>query len=154
MIRALPVALLILGCGSDWNPDAPEVPALGPLEASITIQSADGPVTVKGPVAATDAERAKGLMYRKERLADDEAMLFVMDEDKSHSFWMKNTYIPLDMLFVDVHGNIVCVIEEAQPLTTTSRRCEKPSRYVIEVDGGWSRRHRVFAGQQADIQIF
>lgn len=94
-----------------------------------------------------------GLMHVKDRLKDDTGMLFVMDNDSDHSFWMKNTYIPLDMLFIDVHGNLVGVLEEVTPLTTTGRSVDKISRYVLEVDGGWSKRHGVFAGQHVEIKI-
>ena len=80
------------GCQSpgDWSPDAPVITPLPTLQATITFTNKTGEkVIVRGPIRVTDNERADGLMFRKERLGNDEAMLFVMDRTEKHSFWMR-----------------------------------------------------------------
>lgn len=63
-------------------------------------------------------------------------MLFVYPDEAPRSFWMKNTYIPLDMIFMGADGRIVKIIESATPRTTTPRPSEKPARFVLELNGG------------------
>lgn len=86
-------------------------------------------------VADDLAKRAKGLMFRED-LADDEGMWFVFPNEKENIFWMKNTYIPLDMIFVNSDMEIVGVIENAEPESTKPLTIGKPSRYILEVNGG------------------
>jgi uncharacterized membrane protein (UPF0127 family) len=81
-------------------------------------------------------------MYRN-TLADGHGMLFVFDSDVDHQFWMKNTLIPLDMLFIAADGRIVGIHPEATPLSTAQIGVGVPSRYVLEVPGGWSKRRGV-----------
>ena len=103
----------------------------------------DVPVTVE--VVDTPAKRNLGLMYRKD-LAPSAGMLFVFDETSEHSFWMKNTPLPLDMIFIDEQRKIVGIVRDAVPYTTTSRTIGLPSRYVLEVHGGFTARHDVQTG--------
>ena len=120
-----------------------------------------GPVAVlRGPgaavevsleVAATPPERERGLMYRTS-LAEGRGMLFVFDEDRNHSFWMKNTLIPLDMLFIARDGTVVGIHANATPLSTADIAVGKPSRYVLEVPGGWAARHGIAAGAQVEFR--
>lgn len=98
-------------------------------------------------VARTPQERARGLMFR-ESLAADAGMIFLFDEDEDHSFWMKNTKIPLDMIFIDSTGLIVGVVENAEPFTLSSRSVGQPSRYVLEVAGGTCRREGIAVGHR------
>ena len=79
----------------------------------------------------------------------DHGMLFDFGERNVQQFWMHNTCIPLDMLFVDEDGFIVGIVENAPTLNDESRGVGCPSRYVLEVNAGWSRRHGVRAGQHA-----
>ncbi len=157
LFRYVPLILLLLGCErtpGQWFPETPEVPELPTLNAIIVFQSSTGTEhTVNATVATTHAERGRGLMFRREALKDDEAMLFVMDDDSDHGFWMKNTFIPLDMVFVSLKGKVVGVAERAEPHTTQSRSVGLPSRYVIEVDAGWCERHAIRAGDAVSISI-
>jgi len=101
------------------------------------------PVQVE--VARTDAERERGLMGRH-RLEPGHGMLFVFETEDEHVFWMKNTLVPLDMLFIDGLGTIVGIVARAEPLTTSPRTVGRPSRYVLEVPGGWAEERGVKAG--------
>lgn len=83
-------------------------------------------------VAKDEAARERGLMFRRE-LAPDRGMLFVFPEEADHTFWMKNTYIPLDMIFIGSDFRVVGVIKDARPLTLEPRSVGVPSRYVVEV---------------------
>ena len=95
--------------------------------------------------------RMRGLMYRTE-LERDQGMLFVFPDQRPRSFWMKNTCIPLDMLFVDRHGTIVGILENVPTLNLESRGVPCPAAYVLEVNAGWTREHGVFAGQRLEIE--
>src|SRR5213594_5198283 len=102
-------------------------------------------------VAATPAERERGPMYRSS-LAEGRGMLFVFDEDGNHTFWMRNTLIPLDMLFIARDGTVVGIHANATPLSTANIAVGKPSRYVLEVPGGWAARHGIAAGAQVEFR--
>jgi uncharacterized protein len=97
-------------------------------------------------VARTDPERARGLMFRQS-LASGKGMLFLFPHSERLKFWMKNTYIPLDMIFIDEAKRVVYVEENAEPLTLQGRGpADVDSRYVLEVPGGWARTHGVEPG--------
>ncbi len=102
-------------------------------------------------LARDDAEHMRGLMFRP-RMHPDWGMLFLFDKDRVHSFWMRNTYIPLDMIFLGSDGRIACIVEQAEPLTEESRSCGRVSRHVLELAGGSVRRHGLKAGQTYVIE--
>jgi uncharacterized membrane protein (UPF0127 family) len=102
-------------------------------------------------IASTDSERERGLMYRR-TMQDDWGMLFVYPQDGLHSFWMKNTYIPLDMIFLHSSGQVACIIEGAAPLTLEPRPCDKLSRYVLELNAGTARKRGVKIGAWMDVK--
>lgn len=89
-------------------------------------------------IADTPAKTARGLMYRQ-HLPPTHGMLFIFKSDRVQSFWMKNTLIPLDMLFLDSSFSVVGIVHEAEPKTTTPRSVSTPSRYVIEINGGMAK---------------
>lgn len=122
-------------------------------EPRVVIPAPAGDVSVTVEIAATPAKRNFGLMYRKD-LGPDAGMLFVFDETSEHSFWMKNTPLPLDMIFLDEDRRIVGIVRDATPFTTTSRTVGKPSRYVLEVHGGFSAKHGLADGAQARFEGF
>ncbi|MCH9695654.1 MAG: DUF192 domain-containing protein [Gammaproteobacteria bacterium] len=84
-------------------------------------------------------QQRRGLMFVRS-LADNTGMLFVYDDDAMHSMWMKNTFIPLDMLFIRSDGTVSSVIRDTQPLSLESRGSVEPVRYVLELKGGAARR--------------
>jgi uncharacterized membrane protein (UPF0127 family) len=79
---------------------------------------------------------AKGLMFRKEPLAQNQGMLFDKGTWSSSGFWMKNTYIPLDILFLDEDFTVIDILYNMKPLDATSRNINKPWRYAIEINAG------------------
>lgn len=89
-------------------------------------------------VADTDAERARGLMFR-ESLPTFGGMLFVYDRPQPVSFWMKNTLIPLDMLFFDATGTLFRIHENAVPGDLTGIPGGEPAQFVLEINGGAAR---------------
>jgi uncharacterized membrane protein (UPF0127 family) len=102
-----------------------------PLE----IQTARGAFHFKVEVADTDAERERGLMFRK-TLAADRGMLFDFKTAQPVAFWMKNTLIPLDMLFVGADGHIVSIARDAAPMSETPIPSGGDTLLVIELAGG------------------
>jgi uncharacterized membrane protein (UPF0127 family) len=96
-------------------------------------------------IVATEAKIQRGLMFR-EHLPPDQGMLFLMDEDKPWAFWMRNTLIPLDMIFIGKDMKVAGVVENAEPRTETLREVKAPSLYVLEVNGGYCAAHKVSAG--------
>jgi hypothetical protein len=97
--------------------------------------------------AETDMERQFGLMYRKS-MADSLGMLFVFEQSEPQGFWMKNTYIPLDILFVDDSLTILNIHENTVPLSENSLLSKGKARYVVEVVGGYTRKHGIQAGDK------
>ncbi len=97
-------------------------------------------------VAATDEQRATGLMNRRQ-LGKDDGMLFVFDEPAYHAMWMKNTLIPLSVAFVD-HAGRILNIADMQPQTLDSHAAAGPARYAIETNLGWFARHGVREGDR------
>lgn len=128
------------------------VPARLPLErGAAVVVTPGGERRFKVELAVQDHERQRGLMYR-DHLADDEGMLFLFEEQTALSFWMKNTWIPLDMLFIDENLTVAGIVENAEPMTTSSRNPGKPSRFVLEVRGGLSQELGLKAGQQVRFE--
>jgi uncharacterized membrane protein (UPF0127 family) len=103
------------------------------------------PVTVHVEVARTEEQRQKGLMFRK-RMEQEAGMLFLFEHPQRLTFWMRNTYIPLDMIFIAASMRIQGVVENAEPLTDASRSVEGESQYVLEVNAGLSRRYGLTKG--------
>ena len=101
-------------------------------------------------VCANDAERGRGLMFRKS-LDDLNGMIFIFPEEREHTFWMKNTYIPLDMLFLSKDLTIVGILENTAPLTETPRSVGKPSTYVVELAGGVTKKFGIKVGDRLRI---
>lgn len=102
---------------------------------------------VRVEVVDTASERETGLMYRS-HLGEDAGMIFVFREPARLRFWMKNTEIPLDMIFADGGGKIVGIVADAAPYTLTPRGVDAESSYVLEVNGGFAARHHVAVGDK------
>ena len=102
-------------------------------------------------IADTPAKRELGLQYRRE-LAESRGMLFLFPVEKENAFWMKNTPIPLDMIFISATHRIVGIIEETVPFSTESRSVFAPSQFVLEIKGGLSRRHGFGVGDRVRFE--
>ncbi len=140
------VAALI--CIAACHGEAAERTVPGQSQPAIRFETARGPWVVKVEIAADEASRARGLMFRRS-LEPDHGMLFVFPTTEEHSFWMHNTPIALDMIFLDETRATIGVVANAAPRTDTPRTVGKPSRYVVEVAGGEAAAHAVGPGTRA-----
>ncbi len=155
-------AALVVGCGRDADPAPPGtlVTANGdPKQTSastttgpqVIFESESGPISVALEVVATPELIQRGLMHRRS-LSPNRGMLFVFSSERVRSFWMKNTLIPLDMFFVKEDMTIAGIERNTVPLTLDSRTIGIPTRYVIEVNGGWAAKHGVEPGSQITLK--
>jgi uncharacterized protein len=119
--------------------------------AQVHLATPQGEVAVAVEVVATDAKIQRGLMYRQ-HLPPDSGMLFLMGREHDWSFWMRNTLIPLDMIFIGADMSIVGIVENARPRTETLRNVGKPSLYVLEVNGGWTKSRGVVPGAKVRFE--
>lgn len=106
---------------------------------------------IKLKVADTINERAKGLMYVKE-MPEGEGMLFVFETEEMRRMWMENTYIPLDMLFVDKDKTIFNYKENATPLSRDIIYSVGPAKYVVELNAGFVKSHGIGAGDKIEYE--
>ncbi len=148
--RALLLSLFLLPAGA-------AMPALGQLAqyptAPLTIITAGGPHKFTVEVATTPAQMEQGLMFRHS-LAPDAGMLFDYGTPSPAMMWMKNTLIPLDMLFVDAAGRIVNIHERAVPGSLETIAAAEPVRAVIELNGGTAARLGIRPGDRVEFPIF
>lgn len=146
MAPAVPCSLL--AAAVLLAPVAGAAGAQGPRLPRVELRPRAGPpVTVAVEVADTDARRARGLMFR-ERLPPGAGMLFVFPDETVRAFWMKNTPLPLDMLFIGADGRLKGCVERAEPFTLTPRSIPEPARYVLEVNAGFCARHALAPGDR------
>ena len=106
-------------------------------EGKLVLHSSTGDYSFNVEVVDTNESRAQGLMYRTE-LADDAGMLFDFREEREVSFWMRNTFIPLDMIFVYAAGVVKNIHVNAIPHDVTGISSEGPVQFVLEIPGGRS----------------
>lgn len=116
-------------------------------DARIYFLNPDGSKTknFKVEIAKTPKETSKGMMYRRS-MPEDSGMLFIFPRMEERSFWMKNTYIPLDMIFIDSDYKVVNVVHNAPPLSQTSRKSIYPCMYVLELYGGVAEKAGIVSG--------
>jgi uncharacterized membrane protein (UPF0127 family) len=122
---------------------------LQPLE----IASKGGVHVFAVEMASTPEEQAKGLMYRRE-LPEGQGMLFDFHHEQPASFWMKNTYIPLDMIFIRADGRILRIAENTVPLSEALVPSGGAVRAVLEVNGGTARKLGIAPGDRVAHPIF
>jgi uncharacterized membrane protein (UPF0127 family) len=131
--------------------------AAGPARSAdphtLEIASKTGVHAFSVEIAQNDAERAKGLMYRKE-LPEGQGMLFDFQHEQEVGFWMENTYIPLDMIFIRADGRILRIAENTEPLSTRIIPSGGPVRGVLEVIAGTARKLGIAAGDRVAHPIF
>jgi len=105
--------------------------------------------TVLAEVAATADERAEGLMYREE-VPDGTGMLFVFPDNQPRSFWMANTYVPLDIAYMNPAFRVVDIVP-MEPLVTDSYPSQAPAMFGLEVRQGWFAEQGITIGNQAEV---
>lgn len=143
-LLALLFALVTAACGDD---DAPH--AQTATTYPITITQAGQTVKLDVEIAATEPEREQGLMLRQS-LGDDTGMLFLFPNESTNGFWMKNTYIPLDIAYIDDSGH-VAEIREGKPLDESVLTPAKPYHSTLEVADGWFERHNMTVGATVTV---
>ena len=115
-------------------------------EPKVTITTRDGrKVSFTVEIADTPSKREMGLQYRRD-LAADRGMIFIFPAESQQSFWMKNTPLPLDMIFINRERKIVGIVEQTVPFSLDARSVGAPSQYVLEINGGLTQRHGIRAG--------
>ncbi len=113
-----------------------------------------GKACVGVEIADSDALRAQGLMFR-DRLAGNRGMLFIFEHESLHSFWMKNTRIPLDMIWIGADKRVVSVKENVPPCVSGTCETYSPEAkalYVLEVNAGWAARNGIRVGDPVKFQ--
>jgi uncharacterized protein len=145
-MRALPTAFFLFF-----------VMVAGPIWAAelktLEITSKSGVHVFSVEIADTDASREKGLMFRKS-LPEGQGMLFDFHEEQPVGFWMQNTYIPLDMIFIRGDGSILRIAENTEPLSTRIIPSGGPVRAVLELIGGSARKFGIAPGDKVAFPIF
>jgi hypothetical protein len=129
------------------------IPAHAAGEATLEIVSGSGVHAFSVELATNDEERSRGLMFRKE-LPEGHGMLFDFDRDQPVAFWMHNTYIPLDMIFIRGDGRILRIAENTEPLSDRLVPSGGAVRAVLEVIGGTARKLGIAPGDRVTGSIF
>jgi hypothetical protein len=160
-MKSVAFVAVLLGCQrvALSNPPAPAAPPSAeatapdpsglPL-AEVVVWSRSGPTPLQVEVATDDPSRERGLMFRTQ-VPSGHGMLFVFPKSSDHTFWMKNTLVPLDMVFVGSDLQIVGIVENAEPKTTSPRDPGAPSQYVLEVAGGTAFAHGWRKGDRLEL---
>jgi len=119
----------------------------------VVIDTARGPVTIHAEIADDAAERARGLMYRRE-LAADHGMLFQFDPPENLSFWMRNTHLSLDLIFITAEGRVLNIAERATPYSDAPIPSAGLASGVLEINGGLARELGVAPGDLVHHPFF
>ena len=102
-------------------------------------------------IARNASERTKGLMFRKE-LPESGGMFFAFPKQEEHSFWMKNTYISLDLIFINSELKVVGVLADVPVLNEEQRKVSAPSLYVVELAAGSAKKHGIVPGSLVVVE--
>jgi uncharacterized membrane protein (UPF0127 family) len=133
------------------------MPALAACDPTpqVVIVSSDSAqrAAVKVEVANTPDARELGLMYRN-HLDDNAGMIFIFQGPSAAQFWMKNTVIPLDMLFADSDGKVLGIVANAQPYSEALLGGFSGTVYVLEVNAGYAAKHHIVTGDRLEFQGF
>lgn len=116
-------------------------------ELTITDSSGNNKIKIDLEIADTEYERQLGLMNR-DTMEETQGMLFKFPEERLQSFWMRNTLIPLDIIFINKDKEIVTIHKNTKVLSAQSYPSSAPSIYVLEVNGGFTERHNIQEGNK------
>jgi len=145
------------GCLGGVSDQSGQIEADGGKGPTVILNTEKGKTEVTVEIADTRAERTKGLMYRySESLPQDHGMFFIFEKEDALTFWMKNTLIPLDMVFFDRDYKVVSVVKNAQPCK--KEPCDlypsaKAAKFVLEVNGGFADSINLKEGDKAELII-
>lgn len=117
---------------------------------AVVIHARPALVTVSVEIADTPDKRATGLMYRRD-LAPDAGMLFLFPTAVPQKFWMKNTPLSLDMIFIGPTRRIVGIVADTKPFTTNPLGPDEPSQYVLEVNAGFAAKYGLAVGDAVEF---
>lgn len=117
----------------------------------VTFSDAPGAPQVEVELARDDAARERGLMYRTS-MPEGRGMLFSWQDERVRNFWMRNTCIPLDMLYVTKEGIIAGILEQVPTLNEAPRGIPCPVAHVLELNAGWARAHGLAPGMRLKIE--
>ena len=137
--------VLMTAAVSAWAEPA-NAPQVLPTE-TVTLQTTKGPVSFNTMIAADDSARQKGLMFRR-KMADHQAMIFDFPEATPVSFWMHNTALGLDIIFIGADGKITNIAANAKPYDDTPLPSAGPARAVLEIKAGLAKRFGVKVGDR------
>jgi uncharacterized membrane protein (UPF0127 family) len=144
-------------CAADLGVSSPALAQAQPQAETavepLTITTASGPHVFSTEVMRTDEQRARGLMFRRYMPAD-RGMLFDFKEEQPVMMWMKNTYLPLDMVFIDRTGRVVNVAENTEPLSERIIPSGAPTFAVLELNAGTARRIGLKVGDRLKHPMF
>ena len=145
-------AALLCACpasGAGTEAQAPPAPSAEPAPPAaprvVLLPAGADPIAVRVEIASTEDERRRGLMFRQ-HLEPDAGMLFLFERPDRLSFWMRNTYVALDLIFIEPSLRVLGVVENATPMTDTPRFVAGQSQFVLEVNAGFSRRNGINPG--------
>jgi uncharacterized membrane protein (UPF0127 family) len=132
------------------QPKSGEIQSLEPQFAEEGVgafvdQNGDTVASFRLELAETAAETAQGMMYRRS-VPEGTGMLFIMAEERPQSFWMRNTYVPLDIIYLKADGTVVSIQANAQPMNDMPLPSEGPAKYVLEIAGGRSTQYGINTG--------
>jgi uncharacterized membrane protein (UPF0127 family) len=128
-------------------------PAVSAGTETLEVASKTGVHAFSVELATNDAERSKGLMFRKE-LPEGKGMLFDFQTEQAVAFWMKNTYVSLDMIFIRANGQILSIAENTEPLSERPVPSGGPVRGVLEVVAGTAKKLGIKPGDRVAHRIF
>jgi uncharacterized membrane protein (UPF0127 family) len=140
----LGIGVFVLATGST------DASACAAGQECVTVRTSSGEHVFTVEWATESAARSCGLMFREE-MAADHGMIFDFERDGPQSFWMMNTLIPLDMVFIRSDGTVVNVAERTTPMSLASVPSTGPARYVLELNGGTAERIGLRAGDRFDV---
>ncbi len=166
-MKAAAVVFLMLACTSPTPQPLPQPTPARAAESDVTAQNWSGPLLDRGQLVLHDAfggahpveveiadttpSRTRGMMWRT-TVPPGTGMLFIFPEEQVQKFWMRNTLVPLDMLFVDKSGQVVGIVAQAEPQTLDQRTVGRPSLYVLEVAGGWAEKTGIAPGTRVELK--
>ncbi|MFZ3227428.1 MAG: DUF192 domain-containing protein [Xanthobacteraceae bacterium] len=151
LIRAVGLAAIVLVAGCALP--VAQTPASAAAQDTIEIVTSSGVHAFSVELATNDAERARGLMFRKS-LPEGHGMLFDFQTEQPVQFWMRNTYIPLDMIFIRGDGRVLNIAQNATPLSDALIPSAGPVRGVLEVIAGTARKYHIAPGDRVTGSFF